>query len=130
MHIPEICKKYLTAAEGKALATCGDGGVSVVPVSSLKLKDEKIILVNYFFNQSLTNIEQNPKVALAAWVGLEGCRVEAAAEHLTEGEIFDEVVVWIKQTLPERVVKGVLVLSPTAFYNISAGPEAGSLIEG
>ena len=129
MNIPDVCKKYLTEAEGKALATCGDGGVSVVPVSRLKLMGEKIVLVNYFFSQSLTNIEQNPQVALAAWIGLEGCRVEATAEHLTDGEIFNEVVAWIKETLPERVVKGVLVLSPTAFYNISAGPEAGSKIE-
>ncbi len=129
MVIPEFCTKYLTAAEGKALATCGKEGVSVVPVSSLKLIDEKIILVNYFFNQSLTNIEQNPKVALAAWIGLEGCRVEATAEHVTEGEVFDEVVAWIKETLPERVVKGVLILTPTAFYDISAGPEAGKRIE-
>lgn len=129
MHIPETCKKYLTEADGKALATCGDDGVSVVPVSSLKLIDDKIILVNYFFNQSLINIEQNPHVALAAWIGLEGCRVKATAEHMISGDIFDEVVAWIGETLPERVVKGVLVLTPTAFYDLTAGPDAGCKME-
>lgn len=129
MKIPDICKKYLTKAEGKALATCGESGVSVVPVSSLKIIDDKIVLVNYFFNQSLVNIKQNPKVALAAWIGLEGCRVEATAEHQTAGDIFDEVVAWVGKTLPERVVKGVLILTPTAFYDLTAGPVAGSKIE-
>ena len=129
MHIPEACKIYLCKAEGKALATYGLGGVSVVPVSSLKLHDNKIILVNYFFNQSLVNINQNPQVALAAWIGLEGCRIEATAEHVTFGDIFNEAVEWIAHALPDRVVKGVLILTPTAFYDISAGPNAGSKIE-
>jgi uncharacterized protein len=126
MKISEFCRDILQTADGKALATYSPhGGVNVVPVSSLRLADDTIILVNYFFSKTLANIQENPAVALAAWKGLKGCQIKATAVYETEGNRFDSVVSWIAETIPGRVVHGILVLTPTKCYDVSAGAEAG-----
>ena len=129
MKLSQIFVDFILSAEGKALATIGSQtGVHVVPVSSVKIVGDEIILVNYFFGQTLRNITENPEVALACWKGLEGYQIKAQARHETEGELFDEVVVWIQDTIPGRVVKGVLILTPTKMFNVSAGANAGQEI--
>jgi hypothetical protein len=129
MQIPIEVEQALLEAEAKALATYSEAdGVSVVPVSSVRVIGGKIVLVNYFFGQTVRNIEENPDVALTFWSGLSGYRLKAKATYETEGDVFDEVVGWIKDTLPTRVVKGVVILAPTALFDISAGPEAGKQV--
>lgn len=120
----------LEAADGKALATYSvQSGVHVVPVSSIRLEDEAIILVNYFFEQTLKNIEENPTVALAAWKGLEGIQVKATVRQETSGARFESVVEWIRETIPSRTVRGILVLTPVAVSDVSADvTRAGTVI--
>jgi hypothetical protein len=112
------------------LATKGsDGRVNVVPVSTLKLAGDEIVLVNYFFGQTLENIQINPEVALAYWQGLEGYQIQAVARHETMGPLFEEVVAWIKEILPERVVKGIVVLTPQSVRDVSAdSARAGQVV--
>jgi predicted pyridoxine 5'-phosphate oxidase superfamily flavin-nucleotide-binding protein len=130
MILDTIVEKALLEAEGKALATYSDDyGVSVVPVSSVRIIAGKVVLVNYFLGQTLLNIETNKEVALTFWSGLKGYRIKATAVHETTGPVFAEVVDWIRETIPGRVVKGVLILQPSAVYDIGAGPEAGKLVE-
>ena len=128
MEISENIKEMLLNADGKALATLGEKGLNVVPVSSIKVKDNKIILVNYFFGKTLQNIKENKDIALTAWKDLEGFQIKAEAEYQEEGELFEEVTQWIKETLPDRIVKGILVLTPTEVFDISAGPDAGAKV--
>lgn len=129
MKISEFCRDILQTAEGKALGTYSpETGINVVPVSSLRLEGDEIILVNYFFSKTLENISSHPEVSLAAWKGLKGCQIKAKARYETEGEMFDTVVDWIAETIPGRVVKGILVLTPVKCYDVSAGEEAGKEI--
>ncbi len=132
MKIPEQCIDILLQADGKALATYSpEAGLHVVPVSSIKVVGDTIVLVNYFFGQTLKNLEENPHVSLAAWKGLEGYQIKATAEYKTEGEIFVDVVAWIKETIPSRVVKGVLLLTPTKITDVSAdASRAGQIVSG
>jgi predicted pyridoxine 5'-phosphate oxidase superfamily flavin-nucleotide-binding protein len=126
MKIPEKCRTILQSAEGKALATySAESGPHVVPVSSILVEDENIILVNYFFNQTLKNISTNPVISLSAWTGLEGYQVKGTAKHEISGPRFDAVVTWIQETIPGRIVKGILVITPEKIFNVSAGSEAG-----
>ena len=130
MQIPLEAEQALLEAEAKALATYSEAdGVSVVPVSSVRVIGGNVVLVNYFFGQTVRNIEENPDVALTFWSGLSGYRIKAKAKYETEGEVFDEVVGWVKDTLPTRVVKGVVILKPVALFDISAGAEAGKEVE-
>ncbi|MEK7462664.1 MAG: pyridoxamine 5'-phosphate oxidase family protein [Patescibacteria group bacterium] len=130
MKIPQQCLSILQAADGKALATfSAESGAHVVPVSSIRIEGDTILLVNYFFGQTLKNIEKNPRVSLAAWQGLEGFQIKATARHEINGEVFDSVVAWIKETIPSRVVKGVVVLTPTEIYDVSAdSTRAGTIV--
>lgn len=129
MQIPIEVEQALLNAEAKALATYSEtDGVNVVPVSSVRVIGNNVVLVNYFFGQTVRNIEENPDVALTFWSGLSGYRIKAKAEYQTKGDIFDEVVGWIKDTLPTRVVKGVVVLKTVAIFDISAGAEAGKKV--
>jgi predicted pyridoxine 5'-phosphate oxidase superfamily flavin-nucleotide-binding protein len=130
MRLPERCRALLLAADGKALATYSEeSGPHVVPVSSVKMDDDNIVLVNYFFGQTLRNIEKNPSVALTFWKGLEGFQIKATARHETDGRLFAEVTDWISRTIPGRVVRGALVLTLTAVFEVSAdAARAGMLV--
>lgn len=120
MSLAKIYSDILLNADGKALATYGPAGLNVVPVSTVKINGEKIILVNYFFNKTLINIKDNPEVTLACWKGLEGYQIKCQARYESEGEVFDEIKAWVRDILPDRVVKGIVVLSPTAVFDITA----------
>ena len=129
MNIPEQCVSILQTADGKALSTfSAESGAHVVPVSSIRIEGDSIVLVNYFFGQTLKNIEKNPRVALAVWKGLEGFQIKATAHHETKGELFDSVVAWIKETIPSRVVKGVVILTPTEIYDVSADSTRAGIV--
>lgn len=116
----------LLKAEGKALATYStETGVHVVPVSSIRVEEDNIILVNYFFGATLRNINYDPHVALSAWIGLKGYQIKGTVVEEKEGERYDGIVKWIDETIPGRVVKSILVLTPTRVFDVSAGANAG-----
>ncbi len=91
----------------------------MVPVSTIKNLDEKIILVNYFMGKTLNNIKENPEVALVCWKGLEGIQIKGVTEYVEKGDLYTSIKEWVKQILPDRVVKGILVLTPHELYDIS-----------
>ena len=108
-------------AESKALGTMASGVINVVPVSTITIIDDEIILVDYFMRKTIANLKENPRVSLACWKGLEGYQIKALVRYKTEGDIFSQITDWITEILPERVVKGVLILTPEEIYDISAG---------
>jgi predicted pyridoxine 5'-phosphate oxidase superfamily flavin-nucleotide-binding protein len=91
-----------------------------VPVSKIKVTDNKIWLVNYFMGKTIENIRQNPSVSLACWQGLEGYQIKGEVEYLTEGEIFSAMVEEAATEYPDRTVQGVLVLTAKELFDVSA----------
>ena len=115
-------EQFILSADSKALATLSpDGIINVVPVSSIKVVDGKIILVNYFMDKTLENITANNKVSLVAWSKMVGYQIKGSVEYTTQGNVFDDVVIWIKETIPSRTVKGVLIISPEEIHDIAPG---------
>jgi uncharacterized protein len=112
-------EKFIVSADSKALATYSKGGLNVVPVSSIKVVDSKIWLINYFMDKTLANILENNNVALVCWRKMIGYQIKGPVSYETEGENFNLAVDWIKQILPERVVKGLIVLDPKEIHDIS-----------
>ncbi len=104
-------KEFLLKAEAKSLATFGSFGINVIPVSSIFFEEDKIILVDYFMQKTLANILENKKVSFAAWKDLFGFQIKAECDYLKEGKIFENIVIKVKDILPERIVKGILILS-------------------
>ncbi len=122
MNIPTSIIETILNSEAKALATLGDT-INVVPVSTIKVLDNQIILVNYFMGKTLENIQKNPKVAFTCWKGLAGCQIKATAKHVTEGPLLEDIKIWVKEILPDRIVRGLIVLEPEEVYDISATAE-------
>ena len=109
----------LLTADSKALATTGPHGLNVVPVSTIRIVDGKIWLINYFFKKTFENILANPVASLVGWKAFVGFQVRASVEYVDTGERFEEAKHWVAQRLPDRTVKGLLILTPESVYDIS-----------
>ena len=49
-------EKMLLSADAKAFATYSEGNLNVIPVSTIKIVDGKILLVDYFMEKRKVNI--------------------------------------------------------------------------
>lgn len=123
MELPEKIVQLINTAHGKALATHVPGCLHVVPVSKIKVVDNKIWLVNYFMGKTIENIRINPYVSVACWQGLAGYQIKGPVEYVTDGAIFSAMVEEAATEFPDRVVKGVLVISPEEVFDVSATAE-------
>jgi predicted pyridoxine 5'-phosphate oxidase superfamily flavin-nucleotide-binding protein len=123
----EPFRTTLETAEAKALATTGPNGINVVPVSVIVVTETEIHLFDFFMNKTAENIKVESAVALTAWTGLEGIQVKAIAEYVASGEVYEAAVTTMQEQFPERVLKGVVVLSPQAVYDISADRERAGI---
>lgn len=112
-------EEFILSAEAKALATYANGSLNVIPVSSIKIVDGKIWLINYFMNKTLSNVLDSKAVALVCWRKMMGYQIKGKVSYVTEGQDFDEAVKWIKSILPTRVVKGLIILIPEEIYDVS-----------
>ncbi|MCF6296857.1 MAG: pyridoxamine 5'-phosphate oxidase family protein [Flavobacteriaceae bacterium] len=119
MDLSQEVIQILLNAEAKALATVANNEVNVVPVSSVKVVDSKIWLIDYFFDKTLSIIQQNPNVALTFWVGLRGYQIKAKVNYLIEGAEFITATNWIAEIHPNRIVRGLLVLETQEIFDIS-----------
>ncbi len=114
-HIEE----FILSADSKALATWSENGINVVPVSSIKVVDGRIWLIDYFMDKTRNNFLRNNNVALACWKEMMGYQIKGTVLYSTEGEDFNKAKEWIKEILPERKVKGLLEITPEEIHDIS-----------
>jgi len=119
MELSQQVIDTLLSADSKAFATIGPNGPNVVPVSTIRIVDGKIWLMNYFFKKTLENLLSDPNVSLVGWKGFDGFQIQGKVLYLTSGSEFQEAKIWVAEQLPDRVVKGLLVLTPEAVYNVS-----------
>jgi len=119
----------LLNAEAKALATCAGGDLNVVPVSSIKVVDGKIWLIDSFMEKTRENLRESPSVSLACWKEMIGFQVKGTCTYVTEGSDFDTAREWIKTLLPERMVKGLLIIDPGAVYDIAPAKNSRAEID-
>lgn len=118
-YMEKHIEEFILSAEAKALATYANGDLNVIPVSSIKIMDGKIWLINYFMDKTLSNILKDKSVALVCWRKMMGYQIKGIVSYVTEGQNFDEAVKWIKSILPDRVVKGLIILAPEEIHDVS-----------
>ncbi len=112
-------EEFILSAEAKALATYANGSLNVIPVSSIKIVDGKIWLINYFMHKTLVNILKDGNVALVCWRKMMGYQIKGKVSYVIGGQDFDKATEWIKSILPERVVKGLIILTPEEIHDVS-----------
>ena len=57
-------KTLIENATSMALATNGEDGINIVPLSSWTVHEDKVLLYDFFMNKTAKNCKNNPKVAL------------------------------------------------------------------
>ncbi|MBP9771763.1 MAG: pyridoxamine 5'-phosphate oxidase family protein [Candidatus Pacebacteria bacterium] len=120
----ELSPQVVTAlleAKNKALATTGKHGLNVVPVSTVRVINNKILLMNYFLKKTLENILEQPRVAFVFWSGLEGYQIKGSVEYRDSGDVFEEAKKWVEDNVADRTLVGLLILTPEEMYNVSPG---------
>ncbi|MBN2241953.1 MAG: pyridoxamine 5'-phosphate oxidase family protein [Acidobacteria bacterium] len=112
------------------------GTPNVVPVGAVKILDDETVLVSdQFFLKTLSNLRENPKVAISFWEAEkgEGYQIKGEAAIQTEGKIFEETVKWIEEMGRKMghplKSKGAVVIRITEIYNVSPGPDAGRRLD-
>lgn len=119
---PEVVNVILTA-ESKAIATNGPHGINVVPFSTVFVINNTIWLINYYFNKTAKNVQSDPSISLVCWKGFSGYQIKGSTEYLESGDLFDRAKRMVAEILPNRIVKGLLVITPTEVHDISLSPE-------
>jgi general stress protein 26 len=112
-------EQFVLHADSKALATTGPNGLNVVPVSSVKIVHGKIWLINYFMDKTVENIKSDSHVSFVCWSGMSGYQIKGTVEYVEDGSAFEEAKAWIHQILPDRIVKGLLMITPTETFDIA-----------
>jgi predicted pyridoxine 5'-phosphate oxidase superfamily flavin-nucleotide-binding protein len=126
---PDV-KESLTGTKLVYLATTSRDRVpNVVPIAAIKLLDDGTILISdQFFNKTLQNMKENPKIALSWWGDKGGFQIKGTVTLHTNDEIFRQNVAWMKESWPKFVPKSAVVVKITDVYAVKPGPEPGKKI--
>lgn len=112
------------------LATSSKKGIpNVVPIAAFKMLDEgRLLISDQFFNKTLSNMLENPSIALSWWGDKGGFQIKGTVTIHTNDEIFGQNVAWMKETWPKFVPKSAVVVTITGVYAVKPGPEPGMRI--
>jgi len=126
----EEIKESLKSTKIAYLATAAkDGTPNVVPIGAFKfLDDETLLISNQYFNKTLDNLNENPKIALSWWGEKGGFQIKADVTIHTAGEIFKQNVEWIHSIKNTLNPKSAVVAKITGVYIVKGGPDAGKKI--
>ncbi len=106
-----------------------DGTPNVVPIGALKfLDDETLLISDQFFNKTLKNMKENPRIALAWWGEKGGFQIKADVTIHTEGDIFRQNSEWVRGMNAALSPKSAIVGKITGAYIVKGGPDAGKKI--
>ena len=128
--VTEEIKESMKSTKVAYLATAAkDGTPNVVPIAALKfLDDETLLISDQYFNKTLKNLKENPKIALTWWGEKGGFQIKADITIHTDDEIFRQNVEWVHSIKKTLNPKSAIVGKITAVYIVKSGPEAGKKI--
>ena len=130
IKVTEEIKESLKGTKIAFLATSSrDGAPNVVPIAAFKFMDDETLLISdQFFNKTLKNLQENPRISLVWWGEKGGFQVKADITIHTEGEIFRQNVEWVRGIKETLRPKSAIVGKITDVYLIKSGPDAGKKI--
>lgn len=130
----ERVKEMFQKQRDVVLATASKEGIpNVVVVGAKKIIDDETILISdQYFDKTLANIKENPRVAVTVWEKAEGYQIKGTVTIETSGPRFEETARWIedlgKKFNLSLKSKGAVIIKITDIYNISPGSNAGQKI--
>ncbi|MBN2402823.1 MAG: pyridoxamine 5'-phosphate oxidase family protein [Spirochaetes bacterium] len=128
--VTEEIKESLKSVKTAFLSTASKNGTpNVVPIGAFRfLDDETLLISDQFFNKTLKNLKENPKIALAWWGGKGGFQIKADITIHTGDEIFRQDVEWVQSIRKDLNPKSAVVCRVTEVYIVKGGPDAGKKI--
>jgi predicted pyridoxine 5'-phosphate oxidase superfamily flavin-nucleotide-binding protein len=130
----ERVKEMFQKQRDVVLATASKEGIpNVVVVGAKKIIDDETILISdQYFDKTLANIKENPRVAVTVWEKAEGYQIKGTVTIETSGPRFEETARWIedlgKKFNLSLKSKGAVIIKITDIYDISPGSNAGQKI--
>lgn len=130
VKLTDQIKESLTGTKTAFLATASkDGTPNVVPIGAFKLLDDETLLISdQFFQKTLQNLKENPKVALSYWGEKGGYQLKGPITLHTDDEVFKQDVAWMKEIRPNLTPKSAVIMKITDVYIVKGGPDAGKKI--
>jgi len=130
IKVTDEIKDSLKSTKIAFLSTAAkDGSPNVVPIGAFKfLDDETLLISDQFFNKTLKNLKENPKIALAWWGDQGGFQIKADITIHTDDEIFRQNVEWVHSIKESLQPKSAIVGKITGVYIVKSGPDAGEKI--
>jgi len=130
IKVTQEIQDSLKAVKVAYLSTASKDGIpNVVPIGAFKFLDDGTLLISdQYFNKTLKNLQENPKIALAWWGEKGGYQIKADIAIHTEGEIFMQDVEWVHSIRPTLEPKSAIVAKVTGVYTVKSGPDAGKRI--
>ena len=130
VKLTDEIKESLTGTKIVFLATASkEGTPNVVPIGAFKLLDDETLLISdQFFNKTLKNLKENPKIAISYWGEKGGFQIKGSITLHTNDEVFKQDVAWMKELRPNLVPKSAVIMKITEVFIIKAGPDAGKKI--
>jgi len=123
-------KESLQGTKTAFLATSSKNGIpNVVPIAAFRVLDDATMLISdQYFNKTLQNIQENPKIALSWWGDKGGFQIKGNVTIHTDDEIFGQNVAWMKESWPKFVPKSAVLVKITDVYIVKPGSEPGKKI--
>lgn len=101
----------------------------MVPIGAFKLLDDETLLISdQFFQKTLKNLKENPKIALSFWGEKGGYQIKGPITLHTNDDVFKQDVAWMKEVRPTLTPKSAVIVKITDVYNIKGGADAGKKI--
>ncbi len=130
VQVTEEIKESLKSVKLAFLSTATkDGMPNVVPVGALKfLDDERLLISDQFFDKTLKNMKENPRIALAWWGEKGGFQIKGDVTIHTDDEVFKENVEWVHSIKATINPKSAILCKIASVYIVEGGSEAGKKI--
>ena len=119
------------------LATASnDKTPNVIPIGIAEIddrdsKDDYIHIMNNFFLKTISNIKENPKVALYIWSPeTTGCiQIKGEVVEITsKGNVYDDMTGRVSAVKPGLPMKEIIRIKVTSVFNCKSGKDAGQKI--
>ena len=131
MKMPKKVKDIFNNEPVHQLATSSKNGVPNISNAGAKylLDDETIIIVDNYMNKTLSNIIENPAVAILLRSGKESYQIKGSCGYLTSGVLYEEAKKWMKSIGEKYPAKGVLKIKVEHIYNSNSSAGAGERLK-
>ncbi|MEX0913270.1 MAG: pyridoxamine 5'-phosphate oxidase family protein [Candidatus Paceibacterota bacterium] len=119
MKLPSGIIAVIEGADNKVLATIGEDGPNVIPLSMVIVDGDDIIVCDCFMDKTVKNLSHDSRAAMAFWKGFVGVQIKGHISYETSGEHFDRYTKWLKGKHTDRTLRGVLLMSAEEVYDLA-----------